>query len=120
MTEAVIRIFDRQEWLRINRARARIKVLIDKIGIDEFRELVEDELSGDWVSERDFSLDRILFVHDEDDMHIPLVRTQEMLAGIDDAKLFVTQGLGHFKILKDRQVIDRIVTFLEQDCLDPA
>jgi sulfite reductase beta subunit-like hemoprotein len=66
VAEAIVRIFDRQEWLRLNRARARIKVLIDKIGIDEFRELVEDELRGDWVSERDFSLDRILFTHDEE------------------------------------------------------
>src|SRR5438067_4881145 len=66
ITEAVVRIFDRQEWLRVNRARARIKVLIDKIGIDEFRELVEDELKCDWVSERDFSLDRIVFEHDEE------------------------------------------------------
>ena len=56
ITEACMRIFDRQEWLRVNRARARIKVLVDKIGIDEFRELVEEELQGDWVSERDFSL----------------------------------------------------------------
>ena len=32
------RIFDRQDWLRVNRARARIKVLVDKIGIDAFRE----------------------------------------------------------------------------------
>ena len=37
MTEAALRIFDRQEWLRANRARARIKVLIDKIGIDAFQ-----------------------------------------------------------------------------------
>jgi sulfite reductase beta subunit-like hemoprotein len=66
VTEAVMRIFDRQEWLRVNRARARIKVLIDKIGIDEFRELVEEELHGDWVAERDFSLDPILFDHDEE------------------------------------------------------
>src|SRR5213082_95881 len=65
ITEACMRIFDRQEWLRVNRARARIKVLIDKIGIDEFRGLVEKELEGDWVSERDFSLDAILFDHDE-------------------------------------------------------
>ena len=28
------RIFDRQDFLRVNRARARIKVLVDKIGID--------------------------------------------------------------------------------------
>src|SRR5918911_4054984 len=48
VAEAVLRIFDRQEWLRPNRARARIKVLIDKIGIDAFRELVDEELQGDW------------------------------------------------------------------------
>src|SRR5581483_6737138 len=65
VTEACTRIFDRQDWLRVNRARARIKVLIDKIGIDEFRALVEEELQGDWVQERDFSLDGILYDHDE-------------------------------------------------------
>src|ERR1700737_1013715 len=66
VTEACMRIFDRQEWLRVNRARARIKVLIDKVGIDAFREMVEEELEGEWVSERDFSLDAILFEHDEE------------------------------------------------------
>ena len=66
VTEACMRIFDRQDFLRVNRARARIKVLIDKIGIDAFRELVEEELEGDWVAERDFSLDEILFDHDEE------------------------------------------------------
>jgi sulfite reductase beta subunit-like hemoprotein len=65
VTEACMRIFDRQEFLRVNRARARIKVLIDKVGIDEFRRMVEEELEGDWVAERDFSLDEILFDHDE-------------------------------------------------------
>jgi sulfite reductase (ferredoxin) len=70
VTEACMRIFDRQEWLRVNRARARIKVLVDKIGIDAFREMVEEELRGDWVSERDFSLDPIQFEHDEE-LHAP-------------------------------------------------
>ncbi|HWD65506.1 MAG TPA: nitrite/sulfite reductase [Solirubrobacteraceae bacterium] len=65
VTEACMRIFDRQDFLRVNRARARIKVLIDKIGIESFRELVEEELTGDWVGERDFSLDGIVFDHDE-------------------------------------------------------
>ena len=46
VTEAVLRIFDRQNWLRVNRARARIKVLIDKIGMDAFREMVDEELAG--------------------------------------------------------------------------
>jgi sulfite reductase beta subunit-like hemoprotein len=66
VAEAVVRIFDRTDWLRPNRARARIKVLIDKIGIDAFREMVEEELNGDWVDDRDFSIDRILFEHDEE------------------------------------------------------
>ncbi|MDQ2758862.1 MAG: nitrite/sulfite reductase [Actinomycetota bacterium] len=65
VTEACMRIFDRQDWLRVNRARARIKVLVDKIGIDAFREQVREELRGDWVSERDFSLDGLLPQHDE-------------------------------------------------------
>src|SRR6266480_3829073 len=66
VAEACWRIFDRQEWLRENRARARIKVLIDKVGIDAFRAMVEEELEGDWVSERDFSLDRLRFDYDEE------------------------------------------------------
>jgi sulfite reductase beta subunit-like hemoprotein len=65
-TEAVLRIFDRQDWLRVNRARARIKVLVDKIGIEAMRELVEEELEGDWVDERDFDPEPRLFLHDEE------------------------------------------------------
>jgi sulfite reductase (ferredoxin) len=66
VAEAVLRIFDRQEWLRPNRARARIKVLIDKIGIDAFREQVEEELQGEWVEDRDFDVERLRFDDDEE------------------------------------------------------
>ncbi len=65
VTEAILRIFDRQDFLRVNRARARIKVLVDKIGIDAFRALVEEELQGDWVRQRDFSVDGLLTEHGE-------------------------------------------------------
>ena len=64
--EAVLRIYNRQDELRANRARARIKVLIDRIGMDAFRELVEEELRGDWVAERDFDPAPLLFLHDEE------------------------------------------------------
>ncbi|MGE5282791.1 MAG: nitrite/sulfite reductase [Chloroflexota bacterium] len=66
VAEAVLRIFDRQEWLRVNRARARIKVLIDKIGIDAFREQVDEELEGEWTEERDFDVERLRFDDDEE------------------------------------------------------
>src|SRR5215218_288965 len=64
--EAVLRIFDRQDWLRVNRARARIKVLVDKVGIDEVRRMVDEELEGDWVAERDFSIEGRVFLYDEE------------------------------------------------------
>ena len=65
LAEAVFRIFDRQDWLRVNRARARIKVFVDKYGIEELRRQVEEELEGEWVNERDFSVEHRLFVDDE-------------------------------------------------------
>ena len=67
VAEAVLRIFDRQEWLRANRARARIKVLIDKIGIDAFREQVDEELEGEWVQEREFGPELVERLRYEDD-----------------------------------------------------
>ncbi len=69
VAEAVFRIFDRQDWLRVNRARARIKVLIDKIGADAFRDLLDEELQGDWVEEREFGpelVERLSYVDDEE------------------------------------------------------
>ena len=36
------------------------------VGIDEVRRMVDEELQGDWVAERDFSVDHRLFVHDEE------------------------------------------------------
>jgi sulfite reductase beta subunit-like hemoprotein len=73
VTEAVLRIFDRQDWLRENRARARIKVFVDKFGIDELRRQVEEELKEDWVDQRDYTLE--LFEHDEEE-HAPAPQVQ--------------------------------------------
>jgi sulfite reductase beta subunit-like hemoprotein len=66
ISEAVLRIFDRQEDLRANRARARIKFLIDRVGLEEFRRMVDEELEGDWVNERDFDPTPLLFADDEE------------------------------------------------------
>ncbi|MGV1047162.1 MAG: nitrite/sulfite reductase [Solirubrobacterales bacterium] len=67
VSEAIVRVFDRQDWLRVNRARARIKVLLEKIGPDAFRSLVDEELEGEWTAERDYAaeLARLRFDDDE-------------------------------------------------------
>jgi len=41
-------------------------VLVDKIGIEEMRRLVDEERKGDWVAERDFSVEPRLFQDDEE------------------------------------------------------
>src|SRR3954452_5978333 len=87
VTEAVMRIFDRQEWLRVNRARARIKVFVDKFGIDELRRQVEEELQGDWVAERDFSVPPRLFVDDEES-NVPAPRATGYLSPNGDLTEF--------------------------------
>jgi len=65
VSEAVLRVFDRQEDLRANRQRARLKFMVDRVGIDAFREEVDRELELDWVDERDFDPTPHLFLHDE-------------------------------------------------------
>ena len=65
VTEAVLRIFERSEDLRRNRAKARIKFLIHKVGIEEFRGMVEEELEGDWAK-KDYALDLLLYLDDEE------------------------------------------------------
>ncbi len=75
VAEGIFRIFDRQEWLRVNRARARIKVLIDKIGIEAFREQLDEELEGEWVAEREFDAElvtRLRFDDDEQEVAPPV------------------------------------------------
>jgi sulfite reductase beta subunit-like hemoprotein len=66
IAEAVFRIFDRQDFLRVNRARARLKVFVDKFGIEELQRQVDEELQLDWVDERDFSVEPRLYVTDEE------------------------------------------------------
>src|SRR3954470_24893036 len=66
VSEAVLRVFDRQDWLGANLQRARLKFMVDKVGIDAFREEVEQELALDWVDDRDFTPDPLLFLHDEE------------------------------------------------------
>ena len=62
-TEAALRIFNRSEEERKNRNKARIKFLIDRIVIDEFRNQVEEELKGDWNTPVD--TDSLLWLEDE-------------------------------------------------------
>ena len=64
VTEAVIRVFHRTDELRKNRMKARIKFYIARIGIDAFREQVDEELKEEWA-QRSFDPTPLLFLEDE-------------------------------------------------------
>jgi sulfite reductase (ferredoxin) len=51
ISEAVLRVFNATNELRKNRMMARLKVLIDRIGMDAFRERVEEELKQPWAEQ---------------------------------------------------------------------
>ncbi|HIM59979.1 MAG TPA: nitrite/sulfite reductase [Dehalococcoidia bacterium] len=63
--EAVLRIFNRQDEERKSIAKARIKFTIDRLGIDKFKEMVDEELLGDWAKKQ-IDTDSLMFIDDEE------------------------------------------------------
>jgi sulfite reductase beta subunit-like hemoprotein len=64
-SEAAFRVFDKADELRKNKMKARVKFLIDRIGIDEFRKLVEEEMKGEWA-QKSFDPTPLLYLDDEE------------------------------------------------------
>ena len=62
--EAALRVFNSQDEERKNLMKARIKFTIKRLGIEKFREMVDEELKGDWANKK-IDLDALLFVEDE-------------------------------------------------------
>lgn len=95
VSEAVLRIFERADELRKNRAKARIKFLVDRVGIEAFRRMVDEELEGDWARDGDFKPDRLLFVVDEESLAPARRDSYEQPTGDDRAEFtyFVTSNV---------------------------
>lgn len=53
-----------------------------------------------------------LYIHDEYDREVPIERLSEMLDLNPDAQVHRTYALGHSRILKDSQTIEKIVDFI--------
>ena len=66
VVEAALRVFNRTAWLRRNKMKARIKVLVHAEGIESFRQQVEEELKEDWAQDYE-SRDELLFFDEEAD-----------------------------------------------------
>jgi pimeloyl-ACP methyl ester carboxylesterase len=88
-------------------AKDTLRALVEaRVGVD-FDELDMRHLAGA------MNVD-MLVIHDEDDRDVPLA-SGVAVANAFDAELIVTDGLGHHRILRDAQVIDTIVRFINQE-----
>ena len=63
-SEAVLRIFNAADELRKNIAKARIKFLVQRVGEETFRAMVDEELKGDWAK-KPYPLEQWLYLDDE-------------------------------------------------------
>jgi len=54
----------------------------------------------------------VLVFHDENDADVPVSAAHHIFKNLNDARLVITQGLGHRKILGDKAVIKQITDFL--------
>ena len=64
-SEAVLRIFNAADELRKNIAKARIKFLVQRVGEEAFRAMVDEELKGEWA-QKEYPLQELMFSHDEE------------------------------------------------------
>ncbi|QLE00053.1 alpha/beta hydrolase [Galbibacter sp. BG1] len=56
----------------------------------------------------------VLLIHDKDDMDSPLTSSENIRANLENAKLIVTEGLGHRKILGDEKVIETLIAYIQE------
>jgi pimeloyl-ACP methyl ester carboxylesterase len=55
-----------------------------------------------------------LLVYDEDDLMVPYGRALEIKKSVENIELLTTSGLGHIKILRNQQIIEYILKFIQK------
>ena len=92
-----------------------IKKPMQNLVIQHFTDLVGMELEE--LSPQHFALEMktpLLIVHDHGDPDVPHSQSDQLQQKWYGAKLLSTKKLGHFRILRDPQVINKIIGFISQ------
>ncbi|MDO5607056.1 MAG: alpha/beta hydrolase [Capnocytophaga sp.] len=55
----------------------------------------------------------ILIIHDEDDTDVPVSAAHNIHKNAPNSELYITQGLGHRRVMADAKVMERIQSFVE-------
>ena len=57
----------------------------------------------------------VLIIHDKDDRDAPYHHAEILKEKLPKAELFVTQGLGHNRILRNNEVIKKVINFISEN-----
>jgi pimeloyl-ACP methyl ester carboxylesterase len=75
----------------------------------EGKRLEELELAEVYSSVR---IGQGLFVHDREDLAVPITAAEKAIELWPESELLITEGYGHFRLMKNPDVIDAVVRFL--------
>ena len=54
-----------------------------------------------------------MLIHDEEDRDVASIESALLAERLPDAKLILTTGLGHNKVIRDEKIIDKIIAFIK-------
>jgi len=85
--------------------------------VDRMRSAIAERLGFDWNAAEPLALARTMrmplrVIHDVEDRFVPWSEGDALVRAWPGASLRTTQGLGHHRILRDRDVLDDIVRFV--------
>ncbi|MEO1516491.1 MAG: alpha/beta hydrolase [Bacteroidota bacterium] len=63
-------------------------------------------------SHPDLNVSEVLVIHDEEDPVVPISSSHAILQHWDNARLLISRGLGHYRLMKHAAVIKRVVSFM--------
>jgi pimeloyl-ACP methyl ester carboxylesterase len=89
------------------RVRRRMEALLEA----EYHPGIWDEISPE-VNARGILDTQALFLHDDKDRDVPMEQAERLHAAWSGARLERTSGLGHNRILRNPEIIDRAVAFI--------
>ncbi|AWM15092.1 alpha/beta hydrolase [Flavobacterium sediminis] len=93
------------------------KLKLKAIYVQKMKEAFENELNGDMESYSGYVAAEavsvpFLVIHDKDDEDVPYRASENIVKHLKQGSLYLTEGLGHRKILGDKKVIETLLQFL--------
>ena len=85
---------------------------VEKIKLHFYKKFNEhiDDYSGS-IAAKDIKIPTLV-IHDSEDKEVPVSCAHNIIQNLEFGELYITNGLGHTRILKDEVVIQKVIEFI--------